>query len=324
MQALPAIETLSRWLRRAWAGVLTTFIGVVACTRPAERSPENLSRPLPAFDLQGHRGARGLMPENTVPAFLKALELGVTTLEMDLVVSADGQLIVSHEPFFNPDICTDQTGAAIPRTDPPSPNLYALTAAEIAAFDCGHRPHPHFPEQQPRAAHKPTLGEVVAAVAAYEAQHNAPPVRYNVEIKSTPAGDDLYHPAPEVFAQLVYDQLRALNLTDRAFVQSFDVRALQAMRRLAPGVPLALLVEDSGSLDFHLARLGFVPAVYSPHFPLLDSATVVAAHARGLRVVPWTVNDPADMARLVGMGVDGLITDYPDRYQTWRAAQPQP
>lgn len=271
-------------------------------------------RPVPVpdgFDWQGHRGARGLLPENTVPAFLHALEYHeVRTLELDLAVSKDRQLIVSHEPWFNPDICRQPGGAAIPRGEAEKFLIYQMTAAEIRAFDCGSCGNPRFPQQKPLTVHKPTLRETVEAVRAAFPQKN---VHWNIEIKSRPEWDGLRTPPVREFAQLMVDELRALGLEQAANVQSFDPRVLQAVRAINPDLRVALLVENLQSLDSNLTRLGFRPEIYSPYYLLVDEKLVRRCHEHGIKLIPWTVNEVSAMRRLVRLGVDGIITDYPDR-----------
>ncbi|MCW5924280.1 MAG: glycerophosphodiester phosphodiesterase [Saprospiraceae bacterium] len=261
------------------------------------------------FDWQGHRGSRGIMPENTVPAFLKALEYpAVTTLELDLAVSKDHQLIVSHEPWFNASICRQPNGDSIPKRDEEKFLLYALTADEIRRFDCGAWGNPRFPEQQKLKAHKPTLREVVEAVRAVR-----PDVLWNIEIKSQPQWDGVRHPPVETFAQLLIAELKALGIERRAVVQSFDVRALQAMHRQAPEIRLAFLIENLRGIDYNMEKLGFTPAIYSPYYQVVSRKLVRKCHARGMKIIPWTVNEVASMQGLIRMGVDGIITDYPNR-----------
>ena len=271
-------------------------------------------RPIPVptgFDWQGHRGARGLLPENTIPAFLHALEYpDVRTLELDLAVSKDHQLIVSHEPWFNSDICRQAGGTPIAKGETEKFLIYQMTAAEIRAFDCGSWGNPRFPHQKPVAAHKPTLRETVEAVRTAFPKKQ---VRWNIEIKSRPEWDGLRTPPVQEFARLVVDELRALGLEQDANVQSFDPRALQVMRTLNPGLRMALLVENLNSLDSNLTRLGFTPEIYSPYYLLVDEKLVRRCREYGMKLIPWTVNEVPAMRRLVRLGVDGIITDYPDR-----------
>lgn len=265
------------------------------------------------FDLQGHRGARGLVPENTMPSFRRALELGVTTLELDVVLAGDGTVVVSHEPWMMGEKCRAPDGGRLEGASR-SPNLYEMDYARIAQYDCG-RTLPAFPEQEPVSAPKPRLRDVVAMAEDYVATHDRDPVFYNVEIKSRPEWDGTFHPAPEPYAGRVLAVVTEAGVAPRTTVQSFDPRILEATHRQNRDVRLALLVgvgEDEG-LEANLSTLSFVPDVYSPDASLVDEALVAAVHNRGLQLVPWTVNDPAAMRRLLRLGVDGLITDYPDR-----------
>jgi len=262
-------------------------------------------------EIHGHRGARGLRPENTIPAFRLALELGVDALEMDVVLSGDGQVVVSHEPWFSAVLCRDPSG------QPVRPyrrgNLYRMTYEEIAQFDCGSRRHPRFPYQRPMPAVKPLLREVLATSEAYVQVLRRPPVYYSIEIKSRPEWEGRYHPDPETFVMQVMTVVSEAGVAGRTLLLSFDYRVLQAAQRRFPEQQLMLLVEDRKPLAEHLAALGFVPAVYGPYYRLVDELLVAAVRAQGMRLIPWTVNRTRDMQRLLALGVDGLITDYPDR-----------
>jgi len=264
------------------------------------------------FDLQGHRGARGLYPENTIPAFLAAVELGVDTVELDVVVTGDGRLVASHDPWFDPVICSKSDGGAIGEDEKRRYRIYALTYDEVARFDCGRRGHPNFPRQRHIPVAKPLLRDAIEAVEARVRELGRAPVGYNIETKSWPEGDGELHPPPAEFTRLLYRELVDLGVLDRTLVQSFDVRTLHAMRDLDPGVALSLLVENDLGLEANLDRLGFTPEVYSPDHRLVDAGLVAAAHARGMRVIPWTVNDPTELERMIDLNVDGVITDYPD------------
>ena len=269
------------------------------------------------FDVQGHRGARGLLPENTLPAFARALALGVTTLELDLAVSADRQLVVSHDPWMAAEICRLPGGQPIHPDEEQRFKLFEMSYAEIAAFDCGSAGHPRFPEQQAQPARKPLLREVFALGEAHAARTGRP-VFYNVETKTRPERDGVFHPPPEPFVRLIAAEARRAGTGLCTTLQSFDVRTLQSARRLGLPFRLALLVEPDGwarigTLDAGLAALGFTPEIYSPDFSLVTASVLAEAHRLGMQVIPWTVNRPADMRRLRALGVDGLITDYPDR-----------
>jgi glycerophosphoryl diester phosphodiesterase len=263
------------------------------------------------FDLQGHRGARGLAPENTLKAFQKALELGVNTLELDLAVTKDKQIVVSHEPWMNADICLDPNGQEIEKAKEKSFNIYKMTYEEVITYDCGSKYNPAFPEQILETSYKPLLKDVLHMADSLSKNHGKK-ISYNIEIKSLPEGDDFYHPKPTEFVKLVMDLLQKETDMDRVNLQSFDFRILKELHQSYPDATLAALVYDT-DLDSILTELGFVPEIYSPHSPLVDQNLVSKAHAKGMKVIPWTVNEPEQMKKLLKLGVDGLITDYPDR-----------
>lgn len=268
----------------------------------------------PAFDRQGHRGCRGLMPENTVPAMKKALDLGVHTLELDVVVSADGQVVVSHDPYMAADFCTKPDGTPVGKAEEKSINLYQLTYAEIKRFDVGLKPHPQFPQQQKMAACKPLLGELLDSVETYARTKGLAAPRYNIEIKSSPQTDGTYHPAPAEFVDLVMGVLQKRKLSGRYNVQSFDVRPLQRLHERYPDVVLAYLTANPKTLEENLATLGFKPAIYSPYYKTVTAGVVSACHEQGLKIIPWTVNTKTEIDALMKLGVDGIITDYPNLF----------
>jgi glycerophosphoryl diester phosphodiesterase len=286
-----------------------------------------------AFDLQGHRGARGLAPENTLPAFTRALEIGVSTLELDIGVTADGVVVVSHDPALNPSITRDAAGQWIP--GPRGPLIRSLTLAQLRAYDVGRiRPDtPYartFAQQQPVDGTRiPTLDEVIALVRERRAAH----VRFNIETKLYPnAPDDTV--AVDAMVDALLQVVRDNAVRERVTVQSFDWRSLKRVQQLDPNIPVVHLTIQTANNDntrdgawtagLRLADHGSVPQLvkaaggrtWSPNAGALTQALVQEAHALGLAVIPWTVNEPADMDRLVGWGVDGLITDYPDRLRS--------
>lgn len=284
-------------------GFLTVLLCIMAFTFSA-----------PPFDVQGHRGARGLLPENTIPAFERALELGVTTLEMDAVITQDSQVVLSHEPWFNALICSLPSGEPVPLAKQRDYRIFEMTYTAVQRFDCGKRGNPRFPRQQPMPATKPLLHEVIAFAEAYTQERGLPPVQYNVETKSTPEGDGVFHPDPETFTRLMYEVFVEMGVLERTILQSFDARTLRVGRTLDPRWRLALLVEerDDPGLAANLSALGFVPHVYSPDYALVDAELLEAAHALGMQVIPWTINTLEEMQHLKELGVDGIITDYPD------------
>lgn len=265
------------------------------------------------FDWQGHRGCRGLLPENSIPAFLKALEFPqITTLELDLAVSKDRQLIVSHEPWMSESICSKPDGTSVTKAEAMNLKIMELTYDQIKTYDCGSRGNSRFPEQQAMKTFKPSLADVLEEVKNYCFLRAKPLPRFNIEIKSHPEGDGIFTPPVEEFAQLVVDELNRSGIKEKSCVQSFDVRALQAVKKLDESVTLALLVENLDGVDKNLERLGFKPDIYSCYYLLLRKKTVKKLHEQGIKVIPWTVNSVKAMKKLRRWGVDGIITDYPN------------
>jgi glycerophosphoryl diester phosphodiesterase len=266
------------------------------------------------FDWQGHRGTRGLMPENTIPAFLAALTYPqVKTLEMDVVITADNQVVVSHDPWMAALICSHPDGRPVTEAEAPELRINQMTLAEVQRYDCGSRGHVNFPEQAAQAVTKPTLAAVIAAAEAEAVRLARPLPYYNIEIKSLPEWDEVYTPLPPRFAELVLAVIQAHGISDRTTVQSFDVRSLQAVHAQAPEQRVAYLIANRSSLAENLALLHFKPDIYSPYFLLVNPALVDSLHQQGVQIIPWTVNETAAMQNLLELGVDGIITDYPDR-----------
>lgn len=282
------------------------FIAVLihACMPP-------LKNPHP--DVHGHRGCRGLMPENSLPAFLKAVDIGCDYLELDLVISGDGQLVVSHEPWMNEAICLTPDGNEMTFDEGRALNLYRMTVAEIQRYDCGSREQARFPDQEQRNTYKPTLREVVEAVDEHALMSGAVSPSYNIEIKSDPAWYGIMQPRPEPYAEAVLATIDSLGIASRCIVQSFDPAILEAVRAQRNDITLALLVENKDGLNKNLERLTFKPDIYSPHFELVDGPLLEKLREKEIDLVVWTVNEEKDIQRMLKLGVDGIISDYPDR-----------
>ena len=290
---------------------------------------------IPKFDIQGHRGARGLRPENTIPAFLMALDSGVTTIELDVAITKDKQVVVSHEPWMSAEICLDPNGSVISKKDERKHNIYQMTYDQVKQFDCGSKGNERFTEQGKMKTSKPLLTEVIIAVENHIKNFSIYEVDYSIEIKSLPEGDKKFHPTPEEYSELVFSLVDQYIPLERLVIQSFDFRVLKYWHEKHPEVRLAALVENKKSVDQNLNDLGFIPSIYSPDFKLLTNESVEYIHTKTvlilevndkksskvitkLRVIPWTVNEIDDMLVLKGMGVDGFITDYPDRAAKFR------
>lgn len=305
-----------------------------------------LAAPAQAFDLQGHRGARGLAPENTLAAFETALTIGVTTLELDLAMTKDDVLVISHDRRLNPDHTRGPDGQFLTGQ---GPAIRSLTLAELQRYDIGRlKPGSAYatslPEQRPvDGARIPALTELFDLVRRLGATH----VRFNIETKITPtSGTET--PDPEAFAAAFAKAVREAGLAARVSIQSFDWRTLMAMRSIAPEIERVCLTVEALSFDSirrgepgpspWLAGLdvddvgGSVPrlvaaagcATWSPLYRNARPDDVAAAKALGLKVIPWTVNERADMERLIALGVDGIITDYPDRLRAVMAEKNMP
>lgn len=265
------------------------------------------------FRLQSHRGARGLMPENTLQAFAYSLECGVCAMEFDLVVSADKQLVVSHEAWFSAQISTTPDGKPILPDEEHRHNIYQMAYQKVRQYDCGQRQHPAFQQQETMPAFKPLFSEMVHFCDTYAEILRLPLPLYNIEIKTEgQVNDGIFQPPPDEFAELVCRAIYTENIADRCIVQSFDERIVQAVKRLDKCLPLSLLVENDASLEENLDRLGFLPQYYSPYYGFINPELVEKVHALSMHLMTWTVNEFNTIKQLRNWGVDEVITDYPN------------
>jgi glycerophosphoryl diester phosphodiesterase len=264
------------------------------------------------FDIEGHRGCRGLLPENSIPAFIKALELGVNTLEMDVVITLDKQVLVSHDPFLSHEFCIGPDGRNITEGEERNFNLYKMSYEEIKKCECGLKPHPRFPLQKKISVSKPLLKDVVSTIESLIEKKGYKEVQYNIEIKSTPEGDNIFHPETEEFSDLLMEVLNEKNITQRTIVQSFDVRALKYLNTKYPGQMVSYLIENNLPPEENLNILGFTPDVYSPEYLLVDENLIKLGRKLKMKIIPWTINDLDTILKLKRKGVDGIITDYPN------------
>ena len=300
----------------------------------------------PSFDLQGHRGARGLAPENTLPAFATALSLGVTTLELDTAITRDGAIVVSHDPFLNPDITRGPDGAYLRERGPP---IRSLTIAELQRYDVG-RINPESPYTKAQPAQQPVDGTRVprlAEVFALARRAGSHAMRFNIETKVSPLAPELTLP-PDEFTDRLLAMIYANGMSEQVSIQSFDWRTLQRAQALAPQIPTVYLsaqqkwfdniganqVEGSPwtagfrarDHDGSVARMVKAAGgrVWSPYFGDVDQAQVDEAHRLGLSVVVWTVNELQDIERMLALKVDGIISDRPDVVRAAMAARNMP
>jgi glycerophosphoryl diester phosphodiesterase len=268
------------------------------------------------FDKQGHRGCRGLMPENTIPAMLKALDVGVTTLEMDISISKDKKVFLSHEPFFNHDITTKPDGGFITEKEERSFNMYQMNYDSIIKHDVGMKPHPRFPQQEKLKTIKPLLADVFDAVKDYMMTRKRPFPYFNIETKTIPDTDNVYHPAPAEFVELLMQVIKEKQVEDQVIIQSFDFRTLQYLHKKYPAVKTSALIGDydKRTLEEQIKFLGFTPDFYSPAFILVNQELIKKCHQLNIKIIPWTVNDKKKIEEFRNMGVDGIITDYPNLF----------
>ena len=290
---------------------LLIFIALLACVQCGQQSTSDVSDEGGSLDLQGHRGMRGLFPENSILGFLKALELGVNTLELDIVMSGDTQLVVSHEPFISSAICQYPGGKQIPKEMEKELNMYHMTYQEIKAFDCGSLFNNDFLLQEKSRVSKPLLTEVLDTVEQV-ATAKGQLIHYNIELKSELALEGIYHPEVAVFCQVAYQAINDQVDWRRITIQSFDFRILRYFNKHYPEVQLALLIENELSWNLNIDSLGFKPEIYSCDYALLSAETINELQKENMKVIPWTVNDSIDMRQLIHWGVNGLITDYPN------------
>jgi len=264
-----------------------------------------------SIDFQAHRGGRGLMPENTIPAMLAVMDNEkVTTLEMDLAVTKDKQVVVSHDPTLSPIITTKADGTYIKANEF---IIYQMDYTLLEKFDVGLKIHPVYPQQKKLAVYIPTLSDLIDSVE-FKSKRKGRKMLYNIEIKSVDGKDIIEHPVPEEFVNLVVNLIEQKNITQRTTIQSFDLRPLKVLHQKYPKVQTAYLVfgKDCGDAQKQIQLLGFTPTIYSPEFKYVTKETVNYCHANNMKVIPWTVNTKSEIDALIALGVDGLITDYPN------------
>lgn len=295
--------------------ILLSHISLFSC-RMQKTPAAPMANPKLVFDIQGHRGCRGLMPENTIPAMIRAIQLGVTTLEMDVVITADNQVILSHEPFMSWEISTTPDGTLFTYSEEKKYNIYKMNYAEVQKWDVGSRPNPRFLRQEKMRVFKPLLADVIDSVESYIKLHNLPPVQYNIETKCQPSTDNIFHPEPLHFTNLMMQVILDKKIVEKVIIQSFDMRTLKIMHEKYPTVRTALLIEgySKKTLEENCKSLGFIPTIYSPEQNLVNAEMVADCQKKGMKLIPWTVNDKVNIDKLKNLGVDGIITDYPDLF----------
>jgi glycerophosphoryl diester phosphodiesterase len=294
------------------AGLLLATTGMNACKTAKQMTAQ---QPLPAFYKVGHRGARGLVAENTIPSMIKAIETGANTIEFDVHITKDGQVVVYHDASFNPAYTTMPDGTEIPAESRKDYTFYKMEYSRIRQFVIGEKPYPEFPEQQRIRSYAPLLSEMIDSVESHTKAHHLPAVFYLLEIKSSAKTDGIEQPAPEEYIDKLMAVKNLLPLGNRLIIQSFDPRPLQVVHRRYPQIALGFLTYDKDVKPAQqLDLLGFTPQFYNPFYQFTTPELLSLCHSRKIQVVPWTVQEPAEMKKLKAMGVDGIISDYPVRF----------
>ncbi len=267
-----------------------------------------------SFDKEGHRGGRGLMPENTIPAMKNAMLLGVNTLEMDIHITKDKRVVVAHDPHLNYHFTSFPDGREMTKNDKGKYALYDMDYADVRRYDVGSKYYDNFPRQKKLATYIPLLSELIDSVEFYAQEKHLSKPHYNIEAKLDENGDGVLHPAPEEFLQLMMAVICSKKIEDRVIIQSFDPRAIEIVHRDYPDVRTAFLVANLKSCKKNLKALTFKPDVYSPYYKMVNKKVVEYCHSLGISVIPWTVNSVEKIEELKDIDVDGIITDYPDLF----------
>lgn len=284
---------------------------IISC-KP-QSSQDVVADHFPEFYKEGHRGARGLMPENTIPSMKQAIDDGANVIEVDIQISKDKQVMVAHDAYINRTFSLLPDGGEIAEEDARRYILYQMNYDDIRKFDVGLKYHEGFPDQVKIPAYIPLLGELIDSVEAYTRSKGIPGIIYNIEVKSNPEHDGHYQPYPEELITLVMDVVQQKQIGNRFYIQSFDVRQIQQVHEHYPDVVTGFLTGNKErSLEDNLKAIGFQPQIYSPHYPIATPELVKQCHDLGMKFVPWTVNTPEEMKTLIEMGVDGIITDFPN------------
>ncbi|MBK8845097.1 MAG: glycerophosphodiester phosphodiesterase [Bacteroidetes bacterium] len=263
--------------------------------------------------VHGHRGARGHLPENTIPSLLKAIQLGAPCLEVDVVLSMDKQVVISHEPWMHHAISLQPTEELITESIEKDFNLFKMTYTEIKKFDCGSLGNPRFPLQQKMKAYKPLLSETIDACDAYARAHNLALPVYTIEAKSLPEWEHIFHPPVNEFAEEVYKVCEQKAVLHRTIFQSFDARVIFYLEQKKQSLYLAYLLDKKVTIEETLEQNKINPVAISIWHKLLDEKFRDEIRNCNLDLLCWTVNEPEDIHRVMNLKVDGIISDYPER-----------
>lgn len=285
------------------------LLSLSAC-KTMKNSSSTAKAEFPAFSTEGHRGGRGLMPENTIIGMRHAVDLGVTTLEMDTHITKDGKVVVTHDDYLSPAFMLTPEGKEIPKSDAKKYPVYQMDYSTLKQFDLGSKPHLLFPEQQKIKSYIPLLADLIDDVQQYTKGKRQ--MFYNIETKCSAKGDGIVNPGPEEFVKLLMDVINKKGITPYVVIQSFDKRTLQILHKKYPNVRTSYLVDNKKTVAQNLEDLGFDPFILSPAFKMVNADLVKQCHERKIKVIPWTANTKEDIANLKQLNVDGIISDYPN------------
>lgn len=289
------------------------FLGNISCSifRSGYKSPP--IKKSDRIEVYGHRGEAGHYPENTIPGFLSAVQKGVDAVELDVVISKDKKVVVSHEPFMASHYMLDEKGKPISKKKQHSYNLYEMDYDSIRKFDSGSKMNRSFPKQRKFPTFKPLLETVFDQVENYIATNDRPSIKYMIEVKSSPQSYNIHQPEPQEFVDLIMEVITSRNLEKRVIIKSFDPRILNTVHASHPSIETSYLVSKVG-IDRNLSYLEFTPTIYSPRHKLIKNRQFVdSIRSKNMKLVPWTVNRPKKIKRMIKLGVDGIISDYPER-----------
>ncbi|TDN86364.1 glycerophosphoryl diester phosphodiesterase [Salegentibacter sp. 24] len=301
-----------KFIKVIWLSLLLVAIG---CKNKKEQDKElqEIKSERLSIQVQGHRGDRGNFPENSIPAFLSAVKKDADVIELDVVISKDNKVVVSHEPFMHSLYVSTPSGDTISEENQENFNLYEMTYDSIRRFDVGSKGNSLFPDQQKQKTYKPLLAEAIDSVENFILKNKLEPVKYNIELKSSENEYGIFQPNPKEFVALVMQVIEEKGLENKMNLQSFDVNILNEIHASYPEVETAYLVYIEG-IQRNLDLLNFQPEIYSPNYGLVkDSAFVDSIKDMDMKLIPWTVNEPEAIKKMIELEVDGIITDYPER-----------
>lgn len=281
----------------------------------AANQPNKIEAKFPDFSAEAHRGGRGLMPENTIIAMLDAMKYEkVTTLEMDTHITKDNQVVVTHDDYLSPGFMLTPDGKEIQPSDAKKYPIYQMDYELLKTFDIGTKINAGFKQQKKIKTYIPLLADLIDSVQKEIKLKGKKQFFYNIETKCDSAGDNVVNPTPEVFVKLLMDVIEKKKITPYVVIQSFDKRTIQIINKKYPGVKTSFLVSNKKSYEENIADLGYKPFILSTEWKMVTADLIKKAHADGVKVVPWTVNTPEDIAKLKALKVDGIISDYPNLF----------